>query len=636
MKKEKGITLIALVITIIVLLILSGVVILSIVNGPIKKAQKAAVQTELKAIEEKIELYKTSKVMESDDFDVNSLYADENELRYNTKSEEETGNIYTIVPEAEKKYKGKIYIEKGEMVFNSEDTDELKWAEDIGIATTGTVIDKEGTLLCVNEVETLIDENGVLRIPERVKKISAGAFNGINVNVKKIVIPGTCKKIESNVFNGQKQIEEVIIEEGVETLGSYIFRGCSNLKTIKLPNSVTSIGGGMFFNCENLTELEFFNNVKSIPSETFYNCFNLKTVGLSNNITTIGTLAFGSCTNLESLYISDKVINIENNALGSSNKLVLTVSEDNPQYKMIGNTLITKDGTKIIYICQGENLKEYSIPEGVTEIGNIFSTCSNLEKIIIPESLKTISYPTFTYLKKLNNIELNESNQNFSSDGKALYNKDETTLIRYYAQDESYKIKSTVTILGKYCFAQNKYIKNITLPEGLNTIENQAFSSTNISNIKIGRNVSSLGGLSLYAIGSSTNVTIDPENLNYKIENNMLFNYEKTMLIDALKNEETIVIPDGVEEIGSYAFHNNYNLKNVTIPSTVKKINGSFQFCSSLERIEIPSSVISIASGCFSNTNIKEIIVHNKQGGITDAPWGAAAGIKVVKWIGVN
>lgn len=102
MKKEKGITLIALVVTIIVLLILSGVVISSIANGPIKKAQKAAVQSELKAIEEKIELYKTSKVMENEDFDSNSLYADENELRYNTKSEDETGNIYTIVPEAEK------------------------------------------------------------------------------------------------------------------------------------------------------------------------------------------------------------------------------------------------------------------------------------------------------------------------------------------------------------------------------------------------------------------------------------------------------------------------------------------------------------------------------------------------------
>lgn len=143
-------------------------------------------------------------------------------------------------------------------------------------------------------------------------------------------------------------------------------------------------------------------------------------------------------------------------------------------------------------------------------------------------------------------------------------------------------------------------------------------------------------GLSLYNVGLNTNITIDPENMNYKIENNILYNYEKTILIDALKNNETIVIPDGVEEIGSYAFHNNTNLKNVTIPSTVKKINESFQFCSSLERIEIPSSVISIASGCFANTNIKEIIVHNKQGGITGAPWGAAAGIKVVKWIGVN
>lgn len=58
MKQNKGITLIALVVTIVVLLILAGVTI-SIVfgdNGVISKAQEAALQTKIESVKEKVAL----------------------------------------------------------------------------------------------------------------------------------------------------------------------------------------------------------------------------------------------------------------------------------------------------------------------------------------------------------------------------------------------------------------------------------------------------------------------------------------------------------------------------------------------------------------------------------------------------
>ncbi len=59
--KQRGITLIALVITIIVLLILAGVSIamLTGTNGIITQAQKAKMTTELSSYKEQLELYKT-------------------------------------------------------------------------------------------------------------------------------------------------------------------------------------------------------------------------------------------------------------------------------------------------------------------------------------------------------------------------------------------------------------------------------------------------------------------------------------------------------------------------------------------------------------------------------------------------
>lgn len=48
-----------------------------------------------------------------------------------------------------------------------------------------------------------------------------------------------------------------------------------------------------------------------------------------------------------------------------------------------------------------------------------------------------------------------------------------------------------------------------------------------------------------------------------------------------------IVIPEGVEVIGEYAFINFLNLKKITFPSSLRRIReGAFECCKSLESIE--------------------------------------------------
>lgn len=636
LKKSNGITLISLVITIIVLVILSGVVITNAISGNIERAKQVAVQNDLKTFEEKVQIYKTNRqIKDGDEFEGESLYADENELKYNTKSEDERGNIYTIIPEAEEKYKGKIYIEKGVMIFDSTDDKENKWAKEVGIQTTGILIDKDGKLLCVTDVSCLIDNDGVLTIPSRVKTISEGAFSGIDINIKKVIIPSTCKEIEKNAFNGQNQIEEIIMEDnGVEKIGIGAFKWCTNLKHVKVANSVTEIGGDIFFKCKSLTTVELSNKIETIPGLAFYDCTSLETLTIPDNVKTIEGFAFQLCSKLNNLKIGSGVTSIGSGAFDGCKNLIATVAENNPKYKMIGNALCTANGDRLLQIFKGGDLTEYSIPEGIKYIDSVFSTCTNIEKIIIPSSLEELNGMILTPLKKLNNIVVNSENQNFYSDGKALYNKDKTIIIRYYSQDESYTIKDTVTIIEAYCFDQNTNIKNLVLPDNLVEIKVSSFKNTLIKNINLGPKVEKLHGMSLYGISVDTVVTIDSENPYFVIENDMLFNIDKTILIRALKRKETIEIPNGVTEIKDYAFHYNQILKNVTIPNSVVKIGNSFNYCTLIETIEIPSSVKEIHQKCFSETKIKEIIIHKEEGSIKYAPWGQSSGIKVVKWLG--
>lgn len=63
---------------------------------------------------------------------------------------------------------------------------------------------------------------------------------------------------------------------------------------------------------------------------------------------------------------------------------------------------------------------------------------------------------------------------------------------------------------------------------------------------------------------------------------------------------ESVVIPEGVKEIGANAFMNMGTLKSVTLPSTLERIEGSaFMGCDSLEEINLPEGLETILIQAF-------------------------------------
>ena len=73
----------------------------------------------------------------------------------------------------------------------------------------------------------------------------------------------------------------------------------------------------------------------------------------------------------------------------------------------------------------------------------------------------------------------------------------------------------------------------------------------------------------------------------------------------------SVVIPNGIISIGSYAFYYNYRLSSVVLPSTLTTINTyAFYNCYDLTNITVPQKVSSIGSSAFSWTS-KLIEVYN-------------------------
>lgn len=632
--KKRGISLITLVVTIIVIIILAAAVILTINNNnPLSNASKATLQSDLKSFQESLQLYIGQKTIENTGtFQSNSLRANETILSYNTKPIEETGNIYTILPEAKGRYTGKLEIINGELTFSSKVEQELIWAKEVGIAVNVfTVVD--GELQSSNSSLLLMDGNGKVVIPGNVTKIASGVFNNV-AGLKTVVIPGTVKEIGMNAFSNNTTLETVIMEEGVEIIGHSAFISCSNLKKLQIPNSVKTIGESAFAACASLTNFTFPKSLTEIPIQLLSYCSGLTNITIPEGITKINANAFSNCQNLKKVSIPSTVTSISNNIFTACKQLTdVTVNAANQTYTFIDGALYTKALDSVVFVLP--NTTEITLPNTLKNILNgVFAGCDNITTITIPSSVTSIEMGAFDNMKSLQMVTVESGNTLYSNDGAFLYNKDQTILYRCFSNDASITVKNGVKTIGSLAFYNRNQLTELIFPDSLTTIGHYAFDSAyRLINLSIGKNVTNLDVKFLVNSGIQ-NISIDPQNSNYSYENQILFNKDKTVLITVLRTAEKVVVPNTVTELLGGSLYYCGNVKEIIIPSSVKKLgNNVFEGCSGLTSIEIPSSVEILGSGCFKSTkNLSQIIIQKPKDSITGSPWESPYGERAIIW----
>lgn len=172
----------------------------------------------------------------------------------------------------------------------------------------------------------------------------------------------------------------------------------------------------------------------------------------------------------------------------------------------------------------------------VTKIGEFaFSYNSNLINVYLPEGITAIEMGAF---EGCDNLTLN------------------------YLPDS---IKS----IGVQAFHDCINVNIEYLPYSLTTIEDLAFCNTGITDITIYENFTSIG-TQAFSSSNLINITVDENNMHFSSFNGVLFNKDKTKLIQfpAGRTGE-YTIPDGVDSIGERAFYNCSKLISVTISDSV-------------------------------------------------------------------
>ena len=178
---KRGISLIVLIVTIIVIIILAAVVILTITkNNPISSAKESIFKEDITSMQDELSMYLSKKYTENPvDFD---------KTKVNLNGEEMVNVLAST-----KKYKGKVSVVKGKLVWNAETKDniEYKWFSEI---TDGATVRSESVKdEWKKSIKEVIDED--VPIPKGFEYLTGTKDTGVVIQDEKgnefVWIPAT-------------------------------------------------------------------------------------------------------------------------------------------------------------------------------------------------------------------------------------------------------------------------------------------------------------------------------------------------------------------------------------------------------------------------------------------------------------
>lgn len=279
------------------------------------------------------------------------------------------------------------------------------------------------------------------------------------------------------------------------------------------------------------------------------------------------------------------------------------------------------------------SLKRIKIPDSVTTIYAAFYGCNSLEEITIPfvgESLNSETYKTVFGSIFWYNYEKGKIRQYYS----------DSEYMKYYIPSSLKKVTVTGGKLPARAFNGCSMLEEIViekLDDGI--VEKKVFSGcTKLKEVILPLTVTSIGEQAFSNCESLESITL-PENLS-EIGNGAFESCSKLKYIEfpdrltnigemafrSCKELESIELPDGLKKIGKRAFSGS-GLKNLYVPDSVIEIDsGIVSGCTSLEEINLPflgpkrnpdsmpDTSETVFGYCFGSTMTGSTIVTEKSG----------------------
>ena len=385
------------------------------------------------------------------------------------------------------------------------------------------------------------------RQPEGIVYMCDGALCYSGACPGELTVREGTKRVWGGAFKGLTDLKKINLPASVTEIGNSSFSGCTSLTDVTLPAAVTELREGVFRDCTGLVSFDIPESITAVRRDAFRGCTSLARVGMSDNVTVIEEYAFSDCPSLAELYLSEGLEKIKSYALANC-----------------------------------DSLKSIVIPPYCTDIRNIFTGSTCIEKILLcgkDTRIDSTSYTQFYRLDKSGDCALSYENHTLTVSGSgkmANYTADSPAVWELFpefaARISELKVEDGVTAIGDNAFRSCTGLENISLPDSVNYVGTDAFGE----NKWVDAQRDGVLYLDRVLLGCKGESDKSP----------WLRSDVRTVACAALSGSETILsltLPDGVRSINKNAFCSCPNLRAATIPESVTSIgSGAFSDCPNL------------------------------------------------------
>lgn len=276
---------------------------------------------------------------------------------------------------------------------------------------------------------------------------------------------------------------------------------------------VTEIGYYAFNYCKELTSVKIPNGVKEIKDGAFSYSDSFKTITIPNSVEKIGNGVFTRCDNLENVVLD----------------------EGNKHFVFKDNMLLSYDG-KTLYHVLAITSGNLVVPEGVCEIKDEAITyCRDVTSVSLPNSLTYIGKENVHGLYELKNISIPQNvsyigegsfcncsgldvtlegnNSSYKLENGMLLSKDDSLLLYVSPNLDVVNVPETVIRIGEYASEGNSRIRNLVVPDKVESIGSNAFFfCRNLESITLGSAIKDIENDAFSYCNNITSITVRATN----------------------------------------------------------------------------------------------------------------------------
>ena len=450
----------------------------------------------------------------------------------------------------------------------------------------------------------------------KVVSVASNLFKNNN-DIRTVIVPEGVKSIGEYAFYSCHNLTTVTLPESLESIGRYAFYNMWNLRSIDIPSKVTRIEDYTFASSNSLTNVTFSDKLEYIGTEAF-SYTNITKFIVPDTVKYVGTrglrinyrgyIVINSDVKIPEGWASDYYggsweSDIPTVIYGDEkNYVVLNINADyDSQVRTIYPDGI--DAQPLIQLWNGSTIEGwYTDPDFTNEALFPFNATEHLTNI-------------YAKVKRYVSVDYFDGNMNSNLTGGYIpYVVYEPELSRNNSYATWY-MDYNCTIPVEFPYTVNDYttfyVQWKSIP--IQTVGNLSYYvNKNDETILVGYNGEE-ETVDLSVIDSLDKIGNNVFQDNRFIKNVIIPNTVKSIGAYAFFNSslETIVLPESVRTIGNNAFSSCYSLRSVSLNEGLETVEAHAFNNTNLQLINIPTSVVTIGTYAFRINQYGFVIVNS-------------------------